>query len=86
MNSPLNSPLNSPSIDLTDHQRQLLAERLADYGAKRAAGAAIGCSGQHINQILSGAKRPSRELLERLCKHLNLKLKISVTIQAKRRR
>lgn len=68
------------AIDLTPKQRKLIGDRLKAYGAKRSAGEAIGCSGQHVNQIVSGAKRPSREILERLCRHLGLTLTITVTI------
>jgi len=68
------------AIDLTAKQRKLIGQRLEAYGAKREAGAACGCSGQHINQIVSGAKRPSREVLARLCKHLGLTLTVTVQI------
>lgn len=69
------------AIDLTAKQRKIIGERLAAYGAKREAGQAIGCSGQHLNQIVSGAKRPSRDLLDRLCNHLGLRLTITITIE-----
>ena len=68
------------AIDLTTKQRKLIGSRLKAYGAKRQAGAACGCSGQHVNQIVSGANRPSREILERLCKHLGLTLTVTVQI------
>ena len=68
------------AIDLTAKQRKLIGQRLEAYGAKREAGAACGCSGQHINQIVSGANRPSREVLARLCKHLGLTLIVTVQI------
>jgi len=59
-------------IELSDRQRKLLAQHLAERGAKRRVAGEIGCTGQHLNSIISGHRNPSGDLLEALCAALEL--------------
>jgi transcriptional regulator with XRE-family HTH domain len=66
-------------IELTARQRALLARRLGDR-TQSWLGEQATAPQEHISAILAGKKRPSEELLRRICGALGLRCSIDLKV------